>query len=196
MQWLKPLLIDLAGIMRLQAVVPTLLEYLCDDNISVVDESITALIKTGTDSVVSAIADQWWDAKTAFRAAASDVLEHIHTDLCAESCRRFFEAEKDLETRSSLAHAVLSHFLEESIEPVRQFVLEQDEGMSPDRLDIRYRLVVACAVMGISFPEYERWQEDAVRANWGLGDYQPPRLADSFVPDLPGPKTTRNGRKH
>lgn len=195
MLWLRPLLINLAGAMRLQAAIPSLLGYLCDDNVSAADESITALIRIGDDSVVSAITDHWRDASTAFRAAASDVLEHIHTDFCAQSCLRFFEAEDDLETRSSLAYAVLSQFLEEGVEPVRQFVLEQDEGPGPNRLDIRYRLVVACAVMGISFPEYEQWQGDAVRDNWGLGDYQPPRLADSFLADLPGPRRTRDGRE-
>ena len=195
MGWLEPLIVSLAGAMQLESAVPLLIERLDDQNASVADESITALIRIDTDVGVQAIADQWSNTDAGFRAAASDVLENIHTDLCAESCLRFFAAEKDAVTRMSLAHAVLSQFIEEGIEPVRQLVLGHDE-LTPNGLDdIRYRLVAACTIMGVFFPEYERWYEDAVANNWGWGDYTPPRLADSFRPDQPGPKRSWNGKR-
>jgi len=196
MRWLEPLIVSLAGAMQLESAVPLLIERLDDQNVSVADESITALIRIDTDVGVEAIADQWSNTDTGFRAAASDVLENIHTDLCAESCLRFFAAENDAIARMSLAHAVASQFIEEGVESVRQLVLGHDE-LKPNGLDdIRYRLVAACTIMGVFFPEYERWYEDAVANNWGLGEYTPPRLADSFRPDQPGPKGWWNGRRH
>ena len=196
LRWLEPLVVNLAGVMRLESAVPLLVERLHADNLNVNDEAITALIRINTDAVVEAIADEWEDADTGFQAAASDVLEHIHTDLCAKSCLAFFAAEENPDTRLSLAHAVLPQFVEEGIEAVRQLVLGHDEELTPDGFDIRYRLVVACSIMGALFPEYKEWHEDAEANNWGLGDYRPPRLADSFRPDQPGPKRSRNGKRH
>lgn len=196
MEWLKPLMINLTGAMQIESAIPVLIKYLPDNNVSLSDESTTALIKINTDAVVWAIADKWWDADTNFRGAASDVLEHIHTDFCAERCLKFFSAEEHPETRLSLAHAVLSQFIEEGVEPVRQLVLAPGDKLSPNGLDIRYRLAAACAVMGVLFPELEQWHEGAVANNWGLGDYKPPRLADTFRPDQPAPKRTGNRKEY
>ena len=194
MGWLEPLIVRLAGAMQLDSAIPLLIERLDDKNVMVADESITALIRIGTHVGVQAIADQWANSDTGFRAAASDVLENIRTDLCAENCLRFFTVEKDRFTRMSLAYAVLSQFIAEGVEPVRQLVFGHDEVNGID--DIRYCLVAACTIMGVFFPEYERWYKDAVANYWGLGDYTPPRLADTFRPDQPAAKGSWNGRRH
>jgi len=182
-EWLKPLVARLAGAMRLASAVPLLTEYLPHANVSLADESTTALIRIGAGTAVAAIADRWPDAGPDFRAAACDVLEHIHSDLCTEACLRFFAAEEHPAIRLSLAHAVLSQFVEEGVEPVRRLVLGPEEGLAPDYLDIRYRLVAACLVMGAAFPELDRWHDEAVANRWGLGDYRPPRLAESSRPE-------------
>jgi HEAT repeat protein len=173
LRWLEPLVVNLAGAMRLESAVPLLVERLYADNLNVNDEAITALIGINTDAVVRVIADQWKDADAGFRASASNVLEHIHSDLCAETCLTIFAAEQDPDTKLSLAHAVLSQLVEEGIEPVRRLVLGHDEDLTPDGLDIRYRFVVACTMMGTSFPEQNKWYGDAVANNWGLGGYRP-----------------------
>ncbi len=191
--WLQSLIMNLAGAMRLAAAVPIAVRHLADDHLSMADQSTTALIKIGTNAVVRAIADPWWNADANFRAAASDVLEHVHTDLCAESCLQFFLAEEDPETKTSLAHAVLSQFIAEGVEPVRQFVLGCAAEPPPHLLDLRRRLVLACTVMGVSFAECDAWREDAVANHWGLEDYQPPRLADGFQADQPGTNGTDDG---
>jgi hypothetical protein len=178
--------------MRLESAVPLLVARLCAENSNVNDEAITALIRINTDAVARAIANGWADAGRGFRSGASDVLEHVHSDLCAETCLAFFAAEEDPGTRLSLAHAALSQFVEEGLEPVRQLVLGHDEDLTPDGFDIRYRLVITCAMMGLSFPEYRKWYRDAVANNWGLGDYRPPPLADRFCPDQPAPERSRD----
>jgi len=195
MRWLEPLIVNLAGVMRLESAVPPLIKRLSAEDVRVSDQSATALIRIDTDVAVHAIADEWRDADSDFRGAASDVLEHVHTDLCAESCLRFFAVERDAVTRLSLAHAVLSQLIEEGVEPVRQLVLGDGGEVTPNGLDIRYRLVVACTMMGVLFPEYAKWHEDALANHWGLGDYVPPRLADDFRPDRPEPKTSGDGKR-
>lgn len=196
LRWLEPLVVNLVGVMRLESAVPLLVERLYADNMNVNDEAITALIRINTDAVVGAIADEWEHADTGSRAGDCDVLEHIHSDLCAESCLEVFTAEEEPNTRLSLAHAVLSQLLEEGIPPVRHFVLGHDKELTPDGCDIRYRLVVACSIIGTLFPEHKKWYQDAEANNWGLGDYRPPRLADSFRPDQPGPERSRDGKRH
>ena len=195
LRWLEPVVVTLVGAMQLGPAVPYLVERLSADDLSVNDAAITALIRLNTDAVVKAIAYKWRSADAGFRVGASDVLEHIHTDICAERCLAFFAAEENPDTRLSLAHALLSQFIEDDVELVRQLVLGHHEKLTPDGLDIRYRLVVACSIMGTSFPEYEQWHEDALANNWGLGDYRPPRLADSFRLDQPGPARSRNGKR-
>ena len=180
LKWIDPLVAKLAGVMQLESAVPRLVDRLYADNLNVHDEAITALIRINTDAVVRAIAAEWDRADMGCRIGATDVLEHIHSELCAERCLLFLTGEKNLDIRLSLAHAVLSQLVEEGVEPVRQLVLGHDEDLTPDGFDIRYRLVVACSIMGVSFPEYKSWYKDAVANHWGLGDYRPPRLADSF----------------
>ncbi len=195
-EWLRPWVVNLAGAMGLDSAIPLLVQYLAHDSLPLADESITALIRIGTDAVVRAIAGQWRDADVPFRTAASEVLEHLHTDLCVERSLAFFQAENVPETKLALAYALLSQFLEEAVEPIRQLVLGDDKELPPSRRDIRYRLVAACAVMGVTFPEFGQWHRDAEADHWGLADYTTPRLADSFRPEQPGPKRSRNGRRH
>ncbi len=180
MSWMRPWIIRLAGRMRLQAAIPLVVERLCDGDIGVADESVTALIRIDADTSVRAIAERWQYASPSFRAAACDVLENIHTEFCAESCLRFLSVEDDPETRLCLAQALLAQFVPEGIEPVRRIVLDSGESVQPCELDVRHRLVVSSTVLGESFPEYEKWYEEAVADNWGMGDYRPPRLANGF----------------
>jgi hypothetical protein len=188
LRWCRPWIMSLAGAMRLDAAVPLAVTSLCDDDLNVADESTTALVKIGNDAVVRAIAACWPSADAGFRAAASDVLEHIHSGLCGETALKFFTAEEDRETKLCLAHAVLSQFLSDGVEPVRQLVLAEGAEVPPNGLDIRRRLVASCAVMGVSFPEFAAWYAEAVADNWGLGNYRPHRVADDLPPHRPEPK--------
>ena len=140
------------------------------------------------------IADRW-RIPASFRVAASDVLGRSTPTSVPTFCRRFFVAEEDAKTKQLLAHAVLSQFTEEGVEPVRQLVSQQDEEPTGEGSDLRYRLVAVCAIIGESFPKYKKWYADAVANHWGLVDYRPPRLADTFRLDQPGPEWSRNGKR-
>jgi hypothetical protein len=84
MDWMEPIIVELAGEMRLQQAIPILMERLHEDNMEVVDAAITALSKIGGDAVVKAVADEWWAANCEWQDTVANVLEHIHTDRCVE----------------------------------------------------------------------------------------------------------------
>ncbi len=194
MHWLEPEIVRLAGRMRLQAAIPILVEHLHSDEDSLIDASVTALMKIGTDAVVEAIADDWPDASDDFRGSAADVLDKIHSDLCVKNCIEFLEFEDDLETAVALGHALLSHFAFEGIEPVQEFFMIEEEEWSAEHFDLLYHLVASATIMEVGFPEYERWYQEAQDSNWGWTDYQRPRLADAFRHDPIGPTVSGNGK--
>jgi hypothetical protein len=193
--WLEPQIVALAGEMRLGEAIPLLVNRLGRDEDWIIDDAFTALEKIGGDAVVQAIDGEWWDADPDFRCSLACVLEHIHTDLCAERCLRYFMAEEDLETQIVIANTVLGLFIEEAIDPVWAIFVDVDEeDLSPDERDLQYRLVAVATIMEKSFPTYEEWYKDALRDNWGWFDREHKRLADAFRPDQVGPERGGNGK--
>jgi hypothetical protein len=115
--------------------------------------------------------------------AAANVLEHIHSDLCVAECLRFLAAERGPDMRLSLGHALLSHFAEEAVEPICRLVGGEDESLTPDECDLRYRLVAASTIMGTRCPNYEQWYQDALQSNWGWYDLERGRIRENFCDD-------------
>ena len=183
MECLEPFVAELAGAMRLEKAIPVLVERLHEDEIGMTDSCITALSQIGGDEVVQVIADQWPGADEEFRGAGTNVLEHIHTDLSVGRCLEFLAAEEDSDIRLSLGHALLSHFADEAVDPVRKLVVGKEEELVPDEWDLRHRLVAACTIMGHSFRDYDAWQKNAVDTNWGWRDYELGRIRDHFIVD-------------
>ena len=166
---LEPPLVELAGRMRLEEAVPILVERLNEDDLNVSESCHTALECIGGDMVVRAIAGQWLDAADEFRADVAEILERIHTEFCVQTCLEFFRGEGSPVVRDCLAHALLGNFVAEAVEPIRQMV--QDAAADDvELMDLRYSLVAACTVMEVSFPEYERWYQEAQEQQWGWAD--------------------------
>jgi hypothetical protein len=186
---------DMAGLMRLEAAVPLLTTHLGDQDDYRMDSATTALERIGTDAVVRAIDGQWWDADEEFRSSAACLLDHVHADLCVEACLRFLEAEEDGETELLLADALAGQFAPEAIDRVWPRLADLDEeGITPDERDLRYRLVAVATIMGTTFPDYREWHEAALATNWGWYEHRPPRLADAFRPEI-RPTHLGNGKK-
>ena len=147
MQSLAREIIYLAGEMQLEAAVPALIWHLNSPDANLADAATTALMRIGSDAVVEAIADDWWDANDDFRGCAADVLEKIHSDLCEETCLDFLEGEEDYDVAFGLAHALLSHFSFDGLQPVLGFFdIDQDEWTN-DHNDLKSHLVAAAAIM-------------------------------------------------
>ncbi len=161
---IEPLLAELAGRMRLGRAVAVLVERLHEDDLPLNESCIAALTRIGGDRVVEAIADQWEEGGEDFRRCAAEVLEQVHTDLSAEKCLEFLVAEEDESIREFLASALLGNFVNEAVDPIRE-MLKQQRHEEFD--DLKFRLVAASTIMGISFPEYDLWYEEAQENNWG-----------------------------
>jgi hypothetical protein len=173
-------LVELAGRMRLEEAVPILVERLHEDDLDLSDSCQTALGWIGGEAVVRAIAGQWPDAEEEFRMSGAEVLESIHTELCARKCLEFFDAEESPTVRDYLAHALLGNFVAEAVEPIRQMV-QDAEDLDLEIMDLRHCLVAACTVMEVSFPEYERWFQEAREQHWGWGDsLEPGRIREQL----------------
>jgi len=183
MEWLECFIAELTGRMRLEEAVSVLVERLHEDDMSLSDSCLTALKWIGTDRVVETLAEQWRKGNSDFRQSAAEVMEHIHTDLSAEKCLEFFQVERDEEVKNFLANALLGHFVLESVEPIRQMVLGNDEDLTPDQMDLKSRLVASCTVMGAMFPEYGQWYSDAVENDWGWGGVERKRIRENFRED-------------
>jgi hypothetical protein len=181
--------------MRLESAIPILIRHLHSDEDSLIEAAETALMKIGTDAVVGANADDWWDASDDFRGSAAGILEQIHSDLCIENCLDFLDFEDELETAVSLGHSVLSHFAFEAIEPVQEFFMIEEDDWSADHFDLLYHLVASATIMEVRFPDYERWHQQAQKSNWGWTDYKCLRLTDAFRSDPVGPMASGNGKR-
>ena len=156
MKWMEPLMVDLAGLLHLQAAVPILVAKLHQDDDILASNCEKALIRIGSDEAITAIADQYAAAERHFKLYAAGVMEDIHTDPAAEKCVWLLVQEKERFIQRRLADAALFQFAYGAIEPVRQMVLTQ-------RLDgelrlLRDFLVETCEIMGERFPEYDQWK--------------------------------------
>jgi hypothetical protein len=185
MRWLESLTIELAGKMQLEEAIPVLAERLREGDLDLGNSSVFALAHIGGDKVVQAIAKHWPDTGSTFHNYGADVLEHIHTDLSVATCLAFLGEEEDPATKIFLANALLGSFADEAIEPVRQMVQGGANDLNPDEKDLRYRLVATCAVMGVSFSEYDEWYQDAVKNAWGK----------TVVPTFPIRRNFREGQE-
>ncbi|MCY2993296.1 MAG: SEC-C metal-binding domain-containing protein [Planctomycetota bacterium] len=149
-------MVRLAGLLRMDAAIPAILGKLHEDDDLLAGYCIEALSRVGTDAMVAAVANDFVDAGRHFRIYAANVFENIHSDLAVEKTLGLLAREGDQQIRRDLAHAALSQFAWDAIEPVRQFVRSQ-------RLDFELRhlrdyLVETCTIMDERFPEYDEWR--------------------------------------
>jgi len=180
-EWLEPLIAEVAGMMRLEEAIPILVERLHENDLSLPNSCWIALSTISNDRVVETIAAHWKDGDLHFRNHGADILEDVHTDLSVKKCLEFLPAERNPDTRIFLANALLGNFADEAVEPARRMVLKDD--LNPDEMDLRYRLVAASTVMGVTFPEYDEWYKAAVKKAWGALGLRTGRIRKNFRED-------------
>jgi hypothetical protein len=159
--WREGLAIRLAGEMRLETVIPYLLDRMDIDNDWIREESEYALVKIGIDSIVQRIANEWPTAAWGFRMSAAIMLEYIHSDLSVQTALDLLTNENEQDIQGFLLQAVLMNFATEGIEPARQYIL--NTPLDPDVLEVRTALLVACKLLDQRFPEFDAWLEDSKR---------------------------------
>lgn len=188
MQWADPSIVELAGEMRLKEAIPFIIDRLYEGNESVLDICGPVLAKIGGDEVVEAVSECWANGNEDIRFICTEALDHIHTDLSAETCLEFLNDEGDFEIKLHLGQAVLSHFTLGQVDAIREMVLGDDDELEPDQWDLRHRLVATATITGERFPEYEEWHQDAVSTKYGWGHRDRTRIADNFRIDEPEPE--------
>jgi hypothetical protein len=157
MRWMEPLMVKLAGLRRMETAVPAILGKLHEDDDVLSGYCVEALSRIGTDAVVTAVAEDCARAEQHFRLHATNVLGNVHSDLAVEKTLGLLVHETDPQVQQDLAHAALSHFASEAIEPVRQLLLSRRRLNSELRY-LRDSLVETCTIMDESFPEFDEWQ--------------------------------------
>lgn len=157
--WLESMVIELAGKMKLEAAVPQLVSRLEDSGEWVCEQAHEALARIGTDAVVREIVSRFRAADSDFRVEASMLLENIFSDLSVKTALEFLAEEEDPHLQSVLLQSVLMNFSTEGIEPARQYII--DTPWDPDVLEVRSALLVACKLMGETFPEFEAWLKES-----------------------------------
>jgi len=185
MQWADAWIVELAGEMRLKEAMPLIIDRLFERNEPVLDECGPVLTKIGGDEVVEAVSECWANGDEEIRFTCTEALEHIHTDLSAETCLELLKDEDEFEIRLHLGQAVLSHFVLGYVDVVREMVLGDDDELEPDQWDLRHRLVATATITGERFPEYDAWHRDAVSTNYGWGHIGRTRMAENFRLDEP-----------
>jgi hypothetical protein len=158
-KWMQPLMAKLAGDMRLQAAIPSLIGNLGHPYSFLADQCMFALAKIGSDEVVAAVCDPFPRASRDFRVWASDLLCKIHLDVTVQRVLELLPGETDLAIRLNLCEALLDHFSFEGVEPAR--LLIKQHGLTPDLRRLRSSLIAVCKIMGSRFPEFDVWQEEA-----------------------------------
>ena len=185
MQWADSSIVELAGEMRLKEAIPLIIDRLFERNEPVLDECGPVLTKIGGDEVVEAVSECWANGDEEIRFTCTEALEHIHTDLSAETCLELLKDEDEFEIRLHLGQAVLSHFVLGHIDVIREMVLGDDDDLDPDQWDLRHRLVATATITGERFPEYDAWHRDAVATNYGWGHIGRTRMTENFRLDEP-----------
>lgn len=156
MKWMEPLTVKLAGLLRLETAVPLIVDKLRVDDDLLAGSCVKALSRIGTDTVVAAVAEGCADAEQHFRLYSTGILENIHSDLAVEKALCLMAREKDQDIQRELAHAALSHFADEAIEPVRRLI--RSKRIHGELRHLRDYLVETCTIMERRFPEYDEWK--------------------------------------
>jgi len=186
MVWLEPELVELAGLMKLKAAVPLLMERFDVDDEGLRDRLGTALTRIGSDAV-EAVVQKWLKTTMTNKYTLIEPLECIHSDLAVKKTLWLLAREKDFDMRMGLALAAVRQFATESIDPVREVLLEPVAEESGEYWYLRHALVAIATIMGARFPEYDDWHKQAVATDYGFEQIKdklaPFRLADSYSED-------------
>jgi hypothetical protein len=156
-EWHTVLMIRAAGQMGLTPSVDAIVHYLQNSPVDwVQDECTTALTRVGGDATVKAVWNACALAPERMMSPSAWVLEAIHTDLAVEALLDLFQRADDRETRIDLGHALLAQLVTESIEPIRQLVL--NEAGDEAARELQTHLVAAASLAGWEFPELAAWR--------------------------------------
>ena len=158
--WMEGFMVDLAGKLRMKSAIPFILQKLLTDEeidwLGPICEE--ALIRIGTDAVVSAIADCYSEANEFSRWSFASILESIHSEASLKTLFDLLALEEDVETRAMLGAALLLQFDSETIEPGYELIKSYKRNREVNYL--RSDLLAVSALLEIEIPERAEWTRD------------------------------------
>jgi hypothetical protein len=156
MGWLEPLVVRLAGQIRLESAIPQIVAKLLEDGGDLLNgECGEALTRIGTPAVLHAVGEAFPTAEQHFRIYATNPLEHIHSGLAVETCLKLVAQEKDGVIQRQLAESLLHQFAQEGIEAARLLLVGRE--LDFEGKGLRNSLLETCTLTGERFPEYDEW---------------------------------------
>ena len=159
--WREGVAVQLAGELKLPGAVPRLVALLHDDEFSLNQDTITSLVRIGTDEVTAQLDRRYLMAENGFCWRAAAVLECLHTDRSIGTMRFWYKNEADSAVRHRILRALLCNFVPAAVEPARQAL--SSDSATEELTSLRMELVAFCTLTETSFPELETWREEARR---------------------------------
>ncbi|WP_223070391.1 HEAT repeat domain-containing protein [Paenibacillus caui] len=147
---------QLAGKMKLSAAVPILIEYLAADNDLLAEQACDALVRIGTEDVITRLAARYeTEQDDYFKLYAADCLGRIPLPSAEMSVIRLLQKEKNLTHATKLAGSLCFMGSKQSIPVVAKLI---EAGYDNDFLDLREPLYINCVLNGVSLPQLEGWR--------------------------------------
>ena len=175
--WREVIVTDLVGEMRLKRAdaVEALIDKLRDQNADILWETAgEGLVRIGSETVVSRLAERFASEEWGFRISAAGVLGRIKRPDAEAAILRLLPEEKDKEVTTFLVASLLDLCPTdpETLEQARRVILE--ERYEPGTADLKEVLLAAGRMVGYEPPEAEQWrrqqEEDRKRFESGAAD--------------------------
>lgn len=148
---------QLAGRMKLTAAVPRLIEYLGAANDLLAEQAADALVRIGTDEIVSKLAARYESEQDDyFKLYAADCLGRIPAPSAESAVISLLQKEKNLTFATKLAAGLCFMGSKESIPVVAKLI---EAGYDDEFLDLREPLYINCVINEVELPELEAWRK-------------------------------------
>jgi len=155
--WRERFLIRLAGEMRYEPAVPTIVYKWRHDPVWLDSQATRALTKIGTDSVVEAVAKAYLRGDYEFRSGAADVFTGIRSDAAVDAAIRLIRKERDPLNREWLIFALVGRPSTKAIDRVRDYIAVDDSAAC---FQLKSDLIPLCKLMEYEIPELAAWEEE------------------------------------
>jgi HEAT repeat protein len=154
--WLHTFAVELAGVIRLEAAAPHLLDLLAGDGDYINDRAVIALVRIGTPDVVRQTAARFFDSNDIFRIYSPAVLDNIKLPESETAALGLLRETQDFEDRSRLALTLFSLCTTEGFDDLHRITATGDYT---DMLgDLEEEMYVLCTMQNRKVPELETWR--------------------------------------
>jgi hypothetical protein len=166
MTWLEPYLIQMAGLIRYEPVLPILIEKLRVDADYLSEASTNALIRLGTDTVVRTVADHFLDEEWHWQMYSSAVFETIHSEESIRAATELLQVESiDEVIRQNIAHGLANQFSTEGLDALDTYLESHTDWLDNPEWTVTIPLMQASAtLLGIDPSRYDHWNEKIEQA--------------------------------